>query len=102
METGIRPGEKLYEELLVANERTDKKVYDKIFVGKAVNRPMEDVLFFLDQLADCKPEEYKEKLTQFAKVGEKSIVEKDAQVVQMNQPLSKEFSAAKEKSLAPA
>ena len=102
VETGIRPGEKLYEELLVANERTDKKVYDKIFVGKAVNRPMEDVLFFLDQLAGCKPEEYKEKLIQFAKVGEKSIVEKDAQVVQMNQPFSKEFSAAKEKSLAPA
>lgn len=102
VETGIRPGEKLYEELLVANERTDKKVYDKIFVGKAVNRPMEEVLFFLNQLADSKPEEYKEKLIQFAKVGERSIVEKDTQVVQMNPPLFEEFPAAKEKSLAPA
>ena len=102
VETGIRPGEKLYEELLVANERTDKKVYDKIFVGKAVNRPMEEVVSFLNQLTNSKPEEYKEQLIQFAKVGEKSIVEKDAQVVQMNQPLHEEFPVAKEKSLAPA
>lgn len=102
VETGIRPGEKLYEELLVANERTDKKVYDKIFVGNAVNRPMEEVVSFLNQLTNCKPEEYKEQLIQFAKVGEKSIVEKEAQIVQMNQPLQEEFPVAKEKSLAPA
>ena len=40
IETGIRPGEKLYEELLVASEQTDKQVYEKIFVGKVTNIPL--------------------------------------------------------------
>ncbi|EPN9407638.1 polysaccharide biosynthesis protein [Enterococcus faecium] len=33
IETGIRPGEKLYEELLLDKERNDEAVYEKIFVG---------------------------------------------------------------------
>ena len=33
VETGIRPGEKLYEELLSTQERVDEQVYEKIFVG---------------------------------------------------------------------
>lgn len=33
LETGKRPGEKLYEELLIKGERTERKVFDKIFVG---------------------------------------------------------------------
>ncbi|HGF7075436.1 TPA: polysaccharide biosynthesis protein, partial [Enterococcus faecium] len=32
IETGIRPGEKLYEELLLDKERNDEAVYEKIFV----------------------------------------------------------------------
>ena len=31
---GLRPGEKLYEELLTREEGLSKTVYDKIFVGK--------------------------------------------------------------------
>ena len=33
IETGIRKGEKLYEELLVDKERAAEQVYEKIFVG---------------------------------------------------------------------
>ena len=33
IETGIRKGEKLYEELLVDKERATEQVYEKIFVG---------------------------------------------------------------------
>ena len=32
--TGMRPGEKLFEELSVASERADKTRHPKIFVGK--------------------------------------------------------------------
>jgi FlaA1/EpsC-like NDP-sugar epimerase len=38
--TGIRPGEKLFEEMLGEGEMTDKQVYPKIYIGKA-----SDVLF---------------------------------------------------------
>ena len=33
--SGIRPGEKLFEELLNENERQSEHVFPKIFVGKA-------------------------------------------------------------------
>ncbi|MEK3881805.1 nucleoside-diphosphate sugar epimerase/dehydratase [Paenibacillus sp. PL2-23] len=33
--TGIRPGEKLFEEMLKADEVTEKQVYPKIYIGKA-------------------------------------------------------------------
>lgn len=38
--TGIRPGEKLYEELLIENEVLPNKVYEKVYVGRtlAVNK----------------------------------------------------------------
>ena len=34
VEVGIRPGEKLYEELLVSTELVDNQVMDKIFCGQ--------------------------------------------------------------------
>ena len=41
VEVGIRPGEKLYEELLVSTELVDNQVMDKIFVGKVNVMPLE-------------------------------------------------------------
>ncbi len=35
-----RPGEKLYEELLVAREFVDNQVHDQIFVGKVNTMPL--------------------------------------------------------------
>lgn len=35
--TGIRPGEKLYEELLNSNEIHDQQVYPQIYIGKSTN-----------------------------------------------------------------
>lgn len=102
VETGIRPGEKLYEELLVADERTGRKVFDKIFVGKAMNRPETEVQNFLNHLASCKPNDYKQELIQFAKAGEKSIVEKADQEVNAVQLLENRVETAEEKALAPA
>lgn len=68
IETGIRPGEKLYEELLIASENTGEKVYDKIFVGKAVMRSLEEVMLFLKTLEGCSEASLKEQLIYFAKM----------------------------------
>ena len=46
IETGIRPGEKLYEELLADESKLDSKAYEKIFVGKASNFPLEETTAF--------------------------------------------------------
>ncbi|MGD6875738.1 polysaccharide biosynthesis protein [Bacillus infantis] len=42
--TGIRPGEKLYEELLNAEEISSEQIHPKIYVGKSVEVHMEDIL----------------------------------------------------------
>ncbi len=66
IETGIRPGEKLYEELLVDSEVTDQKVYDKIFVGKVNQLTLETVMKFVHTLDQCQGSQLKEKLLEFA------------------------------------
>ena len=49
-ETGIRPGEKLYEELLLNDETTGEKVFEKIYVGKVKNNSLEKIHDFLISL----------------------------------------------------
>lgn len=66
IETGIRPGEKLYEELLVDSEITDQKVYDKIFVGKVNQMTLETVMQFVHTLDHIHGSQLKEKLLGFA------------------------------------
>ncbi|API89847.1 polysaccharide biosynthesis protein [Marinilactibacillus sp. 15R] len=66
VESGIRPGEKLYEELLTKEELTEEKVFEKIFVGKVTNAPLEEVLIFAGKLEDLDDEELREKLIFFA------------------------------------
>ncbi|MFW7368029.1 polysaccharide biosynthesis protein [Vagococcus fluvialis] len=44
IETGIRPGEKLYEELLVDKEKSANQVHEKIFVGNVKGFSYEEVL----------------------------------------------------------
>lgn len=67
-ETGIRPGEKLYEELLVDSEQTEEQVYEKIFVGKVTDRPLANVMEFVHTLDECNSKELKERLIGFANV----------------------------------
>ncbi|MET2179017.1 polysaccharide biosynthesis protein [Enterococcus faecalis] len=50
IETGIRPGEKLYEELLLDKERNDEVVYEKIFVGNIKGYSMQTVMEFVKSL----------------------------------------------------
>ncbi|EGP4984167.1 polysaccharide biosynthesis protein [Enterococcus faecium] len=50
IETGIRPGEKLYEELLLDKERNDEAVYEKIFVGNIKGYSIQTVMDFVKSL----------------------------------------------------
>ncbi|WP_249338856.1 polysaccharide biosynthesis protein [Vagococcus zengguangii] len=52
IETGIRPGEKLYEELLVDKERAEEQVFEKIFVGNIKGFSYDEVLDRISQFSD--------------------------------------------------
>ena len=50
--TGLRPGEKLYEELLTAEEGTQKTTHDRIFQAPIVEATTEDTMRLIDGLRD--------------------------------------------------
>ncbi|MDN6142484.1 MAG: polysaccharide biosynthesis protein [Tetragenococcus halophilus] len=52
VETGIRPGEKLYEELLLDKERSEEQVHDQIFVGNVNGYSLDEVLEFANGLSE--------------------------------------------------
>nr|APZ79231.1 Polysaccharide biosynthesis protein [Streptococcus suis] len=67
VETGKRPGEKLYEELLTTEERVSDKIHEKIFVGRVTNKEDELVQNFIDSLLSKDKLELKNDLLEFAK-----------------------------------
>ena len=66
VETGIRPGEKLYEELLADESLLDSQAYEKIFVGKAAAYKLEDTLAFADELVQLPIGEIRQHLIDYA------------------------------------
>jgi FlaA1/EpsC-like NDP-sugar epimerase len=50
--TGLRPGEKLFEELSTAEENAEKTRHPKIFIGKLPARPFEEVSRQIERLLD--------------------------------------------------
>ncbi|MEC6747658.1 nucleoside-diphosphate sugar epimerase/dehydratase [Marinilactibacillus sp. XAAS-LB27] len=65
-EVGIRPGEKLFEELMTSDEHTGSQVYDKIFVGNVTNKPYDDVVNFVNNIIFSESDDLKEKLLRYA------------------------------------
>ncbi len=58
--TGLRPGEKLFEELLMEEEGLEKTIHDKIFTGKPLDIEYNDILSkveILDRTADLEDSE---------------------------------------------
>lgn len=51
--TGLRTGEKLYEELLLSEEGLENTKYKNIFVGKPLDIGMSEVTFGIKSLEDC-------------------------------------------------
>lgn len=49
--TGIRPGEKLFEELEISGEKLLKTKHPKIYIGKIAEHPQEEVIQMLNSLA---------------------------------------------------
>ncbi|VUC67629.1 polysaccharide biosynthesis protein [Streptococcus pseudoporcinus] len=67
VESGIRPGEKLYEELLSTKERVSQQIYDKIFVGKVASKPISEVETIINSLDQLSEKKLKETLIQHAR-----------------------------------
>ncbi|SFE64080.1 MULTISPECIES: polysaccharide biosynthesis protein [Trichococcus] len=66
VETGIRPGEKLYEELLADESLLDSQAHEKIFVGKASAYKLEDTLAFAEELVQLPVGEIRQNLIDYA------------------------------------
>ena len=66
VEVGIRPGEKLYEELLVSTELVDNQVMDKIFVGKVNVMPLEAIDQKIEEFRSLSGDELKGAIISFA------------------------------------
>nr|QYA33900.1 polysaccharide biosynthesis protein [Macrococcus sp. 19Msa1099]QYA38711.1 polysaccharide biosynthesis protein [Macrococcus caseolyticus]QYA77418.1 polysaccharide biosynthesis protein [Macrococcus caseolyticus] len=48
--TGIRPGEKMYEELLNENEIHPEQIYEKIYIGKVEDSPLDKLNLLINNL----------------------------------------------------
>lgn len=63
--TGIRPGEKLYEELLGEGEIHPDQVYEKIYIGNTKSVPLENLEVFVNNLKNVK--DLKKELMEYIK-----------------------------------
>ncbi|UPM54744.1 polysaccharide biosynthesis protein [Gottfriedia acidiceleris] len=70
--SGIRPGEKLFEELLNENEVNPKQIFPKIHVGKAVLLDREIIEMFMNDFENMSKEVIRERL--LAMANNKSLV----------------------------
>jgi FlaA1/EpsC-like NDP-sugar epimerase len=68
--TGMRPGEKLYEELLMDEENLEKTKHEKIFITEPMDMTMEDVEGKLDMFREILDDENtsKEKIKETMKI----------------------------------
>jgi FlaA1/EpsC-like NDP-sugar epimerase len=64
--SGLRPGEKMFEELLNEKEIHSKPIFPKIFIGKAVLDQEEEVSYLLDQFEQFSSEQLKEYVVNLA------------------------------------
>lgn len=66
VESGIRPGEKLYEELLIEGQLAENQVYEKIFIGNGSKYSSEEVMRFVNSLKGVSDTDLREELIAFA------------------------------------
>lgn len=64
--TGMRPGEKLYEELLKADEIDGKHVFPKIYIGRTANLYMEEIKEMISTYATLDKESLRTQLLDLA------------------------------------
>lgn len=66
IETGIRPGEKLSEQLVGTHEYLEKRVYDKISIVKTRDKSLNQINKFIYELMKLPDEQLKKPLIEFA------------------------------------
>ncbi|RKF44740.1 hypothetical protein BCY92_17020 [Bacillus wiedmannii] len=64
--TGLRPGEKMYEELLNEGEIHPEQIFPKIHIGKAVLMDQEILRQFMDGFEEMSKEDIRERLIEIA------------------------------------
>lgn len=64
--TGMRPGEKLFEELLKANEVDEQQVYPKIYIGKTADLYMDEIYEMISIYASLDKVNLRERLLNLA------------------------------------
>ena len=67
----MRPGEKLYEELLKADEIEEQQVYPKIYVGKTAELYMDEIKEMIAMYATLDKESLRERLLD---IGNSNII----------------------------
>lgn len=74
--TGIRPGEKLFEELLKEDEVQEEQIYPKIYIGKTSEVYFHEIEDLLDSFEDFERKDLREKLLMIAnnKVTSKRVL----------------------------
>jgi FlaA1/EpsC-like NDP-sugar epimerase len=74
--TGMRPGEKLFEELLKENEVHEEQIYPKIYVGKTAELYTEEIEEILSSFELLKVDDLKQRLLNLAnnKVTKKAVM----------------------------
>lgn len=60
--TGMRPGEKLFEELLKPGEIHEEQIHPKIYVGKTMNTDVESIMQLIDGFASMEKNTLREHL----------------------------------------
>ncbi|CZR09076.1 CoA-binding domain-containing protein [Trichococcus flocculiformis] len=66
LETGIRPGEKLYEELLADGQLSEQQVFEKIFVGNSTKYKLDETMAFVENILSQPDDIIREKLVKYA------------------------------------
>ncbi|NPC94244.1 polysaccharide biosynthesis protein [Bacillus sp. WMMC1349] len=72
--TGIRPGEKMYEELLNQNEILAEQVFPKIHIGKAIDTEWTTLKTFMEEFMEFPEHELRERLFRTIGHQEKKLV----------------------------
>jgi FlaA1/EpsC-like NDP-sugar epimerase len=72
--SGIRPGEKMYEELLGENEVHGEAVFPKIFIGKAVFDQEEEVNYLLNRFENFSSQQLKDYVLDLANRRENKLI----------------------------
>ncbi|MBN8193791.1 polysaccharide biosynthesis protein [Bacillus sp. NTK074B] len=72
---GIRPGEKMYEELLGENEVHNEAIFPKIFIGKTVEFEYERVLNLIENHGEFEPQYLADYVLELANKKERVLVQ---------------------------